>query len=306
MHGKSQEGTGDKSRETQKIAEAISEIRRKIDDANEAKAFDAAVQDARKKMAKDSENAVNAIVKKYQEILTKLINEKETKEDIDLDEADEIVEYMKQLVEKLSPEFEVDLNEVIDNTIVKTGNALLEAYKQKIMSLADEIGIEDDEIKFDPFELLKGDISGLGDSIKDELKHTKKVEDGHEWVPNSDKKWYKPWTWFQESGYLRTKYRNVEFIKFSELSEELLARIQIFMFENGSKAKYYANEAADNIVQLFTEKFAHIDLILSAKLFELERFTTDESIMDEEIKKTEEKVVWLNSMTDKVMSILDI
>ena len=78
----------------------------------------------------------------------------------------------------VDPSFEVDLNEVIDNTIVKTGNALLEAYKQKIKSLADEIGSEDDEINFDPFEILKGDISDLGESFKDELKHTKRVEDG--------------------------------------------------------------------------------------------------------------------------------
>lgn len=213
---------------------------------------------------------------------------------------------MTKLVEKLSPEFEVDLNEVINNTIIKTGNALLEAYKQKIMSLADEIDVEDDEIKFDPFEILKGDLSGLGDSIKDELKYTKKVEDGREWIPNDDKKWYKPWTWFQESGYFRTKYRNVEVIRFDELSEELLSLIQQNFVENGVAAKRYADEVADEIVKCFTEKFAHIDLILSAKLFELEKFTTDESTMDEKIEEVEEKVDWLNSMTGKVMSILDI
>lgn len=121
-----------------------------------------------------------------------------------------------------------------------------------------------------------------------------------------DKKWYKPWTWFQESGYYRTKYKNIEFIKFDELSEELLALIKENFIENGNNAKKYARAVSEQIVQKFAFKFKKIDNILKLKLKELDSIVSSDKMTSELISETEKKITWLNDMTGKVMSILDI
>ena len=301
----------------EKIIKAIGEIRCKIDNANEAKKFEAEVQKAQVNMLNEAEKAIKAILKKYQDKIIEFIDQyrcklnKSNNDDvqplkIDFDQAEEFVETIRKLVETLSPDFEVDLNDVIEDTIVKVGNDLIEAYKKKIDSLAEEIGFNGEKIKIDPLSILNGSIPNFNDSLKDQLKHKEKVKDGEEWVENTDKKWYKPWTWFQEKGYFRTKYRDEEFIYFSELSEELQIPIQDNIYENGEQAVKLAISKSEEIIELFNNEFEKIDGILKNKLDELENYANNEEAIADKIKDTEEKIKWIDNLKKKVNSILEL
>lgn len=301
----------------EEIINAIGAIRCKIDNANEVKKFEAEVQKARKKMDEEADKAINGILKKYQDKIIEFIVSYSSKLNtrakddvqplkIDFDKAEEFVETIRKLVETLSPDFEVDLNGVIEDTIVKVGNDLIEAYKKKVDSLAEEIGFNGEKIKIDPLSILNGSIPNFNDSLKDQLKHKEKVEDGKEWVENTDKKWYKPWTWFQEKGYFRTKYRDEEFIYFAELSEELQIPIRRNIYENGKQAKELASSKAEDIIVLFKNEFKKIDGILKNKLDELENYANNEEAIADKIKDTEEKIKWLDGLKEKVNSILEL
>ena len=75
----------------------------------------------------------------------------------------------------------------------------------------------------------------LGDiSIPNSVLDYKYQEAEYETV--SDSTWYKPWTWLQESGYYRTKYKTVSFVNGGALAQEFFSQIEQAMRENGKNA----------------------------------------------------------------------
>lgn len=83
----------------------------------------------------------------------------------------------------------------------KSAEGLLAQYKKKLADLVEEINVGD--VVLDPFEIMKGEIPSNTSSIISGSSKTERVKADEEWVANTDKKWYKPWTWFQESGHYK-------------------------------------------------------------------------------------------------------
>jgi len=197
--------------ESKQIVEQISKIREKIDNIKTAKKFKDAVDDAVIKVNDDSEEVIEEIIAKFQKRITEKIDAFKERE-LEVDEAEKEVKYLIDFAKELEPDFEVELDGLIRDNLVNTGNVLLDEYKNKLRELTDEIDSSTLGITIDPVKLMEGSFN-IADSFSlEKMIKTKKVEDGEEWVRNKDKKWYKPWTWFQESGYFRTKYKKVKYI----------------------------------------------------------------------------------------------
>ena len=132
------------------------------------------------------------------------------------------------------------------------------------------------------------------------------VEDGEEWVKNTDKKWYRPWTWLQESGYYRTKYKTVEYIDAGDLADECLQPIQDDIYESGNKASQYAEKQSKKIAESFKKEFEKLDLLLKNKLNELKSYATNKQKAEERIRESERRLQWLEEIRSEVESILEI
>lgn len=142
-------------------------------------------------------------------------------------------------------------------------------------------------------------------SSKDEPR-TKEVENGKEWVKNTDKKWYKPWTWFQESGYYKTKYKTVEYVPADELAQGFFNPIEENLYDNGEYAHKYAIKQSNRIATSFKKEFERLDGVLKQKLAELENYATDKTKAEERVKETERRLAWLEEIRERVASILEI
>lgn len=125
-------------------------------------------------------------------------------------------------------------------------------------------------------------------------------------MENSNKKWYKPWTWFQSKGYYKDIYEENEYVDGTELAQRFFAPIQELLYENSSNAVEYAKEQTRVIKKAFAEKFDELDNILKKKLDELEACARDNDNIEARIKETQEKLAWLERIQDKVNSILEI
>ena len=139
-----------------------------------------------------------------------------------------------------------------------------------------------------------------------ELTQSKKVEDGKEWIKNTDKKWYKPWTWFQEDGYYRTKYKTVKYVPANELAQVFFAPIKEGVIANGNFAQKYAIKQSNHIAKVYDNEFKRLDAILKEKLSELGRYATDKTLAEKRIKETEARLKWLEDIQKQVNSILEI
>ncbi|MDR2132560.1 MAG: dynamin family protein [Clostridiales Family XIII bacterium] len=292
--------------ESERIVKLIASIQKKIDDAQDAQKFKDAVDDTVAKVNDDSQNVVESIIQKFQARIRKRIDELRGSE-LSTDDAEDEVERLIRFSKKLEPDFEVELDELIQDKIVGTATALLAEYKKKLASLSEEIEIEIDRqgIVIDPLKLMSGSVGSDEFSMRKFIKE-KKVEDGEEYVKNTSKKWYKPWTWFQESGYYRTKYKTIHYVDGSTLAQEFFAPIQQVLSDNGDAACIYAREQSKKIAERFNSEFKRLDNILKSKLTELKSYATDKKRAEERIKESERKLKWLEQIKAKVESILEI
>ena len=288
------------------IAEQLARIRRKIDDGNSAKEFQSSVQNTLKQTEKNLQDAIEKTQLGFQDKVTKRSDEI-VKEKIQLDDVDIEVKSLARFAKNLGPEFQAALDETIQENLVKVVGSLLTEYRKKLASLTDELDLSVlGNITIDPLRLLGGSLQVNEDISIRKLIKTEKVEDGKEYVKNTDKKWYKPWTWFQESGYYRTKYKEVKYVPGNELAANFLAPIENGLEENAAAAQKYALQQAQNIANSYSEEFARLDSILQEKLAEMQSYVTEQDKAEERIRETSERLAWLENIQKEVESILDI
>lgn len=279
----------------ERYKKAINAIKVNISDGKSAKNFKEAINKRVEKVKADASEKVEEIQARYQDIITKKLNCFRG-EELSVDEAEYEVEQIRKFAENLDPLFHSELNELIDNNLIKICNSLLNEYKNKLSSLKDELGNSDFTI--DPLKFMEGSINALNDADVIE-RHTKSKD---VWIENKRKKWYKPWTWFQEKGH----YETVEYVNASEIAQTYLAPIQEAVYTDGDNARKYANDQSDRIAKLFKEEFSQLDEILKKKMDELSSLMIDDEKAKKCIEESEFRLKWLENIKGKVESILEI
>ena len=290
----------------EEIAEQLALIRRKIDDGKSAKEFKSSIDNTLKQTQQNVQDVITNIRLKFKNKITEKSDDLDGDE-ITLDEVEDEVKRLVRFVKKLEPDFEAELDETIQENLVKVVDSLLTEYRKKLASLTDELDLSVlGNITIVPLRLLGGSLQVNEDISTRKLTKTKKVEDGREYVKNTDKKWYKPWTWFQESGYYRTKYKEVKFVPGKDLAVTFFAPIDKGLIENAAAAQKHALQQAQNIANSYSEEFARLDNILQEKLAEMQSYVTEQDKAEERIRETSERLAWLENIQKEVESILDI
>ena len=167
----------------------------------------------------------------------------------------------------------------------------------------DEVNVG--EVVLDPFEMMCGEIPSNTSSIISGSAKRERVKTGEEWVKNTDKKWYKPWTWFQESGHYRDIYEDREYIDGEELAHKFFAPIEENLYENSSAAQSYAKEETRRIKEAFASKFNELDKLLKSKLNELKECAIDEKKAQQKLEEAQRRLDWLEEIRGKVNAILE-
>ena len=143
-------------------------------------------------------------------------------------------------------------------------------------------------------------------SLIKSLTHTERVKTGSHWVKNSNKAWYKPWTWFQEKGHYVDDYEDREYIEGQELAQRFLAGLQVRLDENMHSATRYADKQAEAVKEAFKKKFKELDEALQKKLNELTAYSKDQSDTERAIRESEDRLRWLEEIRSRVDAILEI
>ena len=294
--------------EGERIVKQIAAIREKIDSANEAKKFKDTVDGAIIKINDDSKGVVEGIIQKFNDRVIEQIESLHGRE-IDIDDAEDEVARLEKFAKRLEPDFEVELDELIRDNLVNTSNVLLESYRNKLASLAEEVDIKNlMGVKIDPLKLMSGSIV-YDQLLTKKLIKSKTVEDGAELVEVSrkpifglglrDKLFGKKKEW-------RTKYKTVNYISGSEMAQLFLKQIQKNIYDNGDNSLKYALQQSKRIAERFNLEFKHLDDVLKSKLNELESYATDKEKAEERIRESERRLKWLEEIKAKVELILEI
>ena len=227
---------------------------------------------------------------------------------IELDQIEGEVDRLEKYVKELEPVFKSDLNETIQNKLQDTCQILLLKYVEKLKKMVTEVPVKDMEtIRLDPVTMVRGSIIAEKFTV-DNLIKTERIEN-EEWIENTNKKWYKPWTWFQEKGYLRKTYKDHQYIEYSDFYQQYMKYIDYFLMQNVTEAEKYANEQIDKIEKQFLNRIQEINKKLKNKLASyrvmLETQQKGEKEARKIIDKIEYKRKWLEEIQDKVGKILE-
>jgi predicted GTPase len=284
------------------ILEQINSIKSKLKSGEEAKKFKAMVDAIN--YDKEIGTIADSILKEAQKKITSQTSNLESK--LTRRDAESLCQLFVKFTESLQAEIQIKLENVITNHVEKSAQDLLNQYKQKISKLAHDVKIG--AVELNPFEILDGEMEGLSQltNLVGTLTKTEKVKVGEEWVANSSKAWYKPWTWFQESGEYKDVYEKKEYVDSSELTQKFFAPIQKQLFNNRDSAVDYAKKQSGQIKKAFSKKFVELDEVLDKKLEELEGFATDNQNVEKMIKETKSRLEWLENIQSRTQSILDI
>lgn len=212
------------------------------------------------------------------------------------------VNYTKNLQAKVCVDIEKTVNDFFDSKC----DELVDTYIKRLKSFADDVSVSG--LDLDPVKILGGNIGSINDYAKliSSSTETERVVVDREWVKNYDKKWYKPWTWFQESGHWRDVYEDREYVDGKELAEKFFADVLENLFKNRTEINESTKKQVAKIKQQFTQQFKKVDEALNKKLTELEKCASDESAVDDIIKATTERLNWLTDIQNRVNAILEI
>ena len=278
----------------------IEVIKKKLASGEDAKRFKSRIE----QINYDSEirKMANDVIMVAQKKITEQLSSSDTK--ISKREAEELCRQFARFADNLQAEVQVKLEELIGNHVHKSATDLLEEYRKKISELAQDVNVGN--VSIDPFELMAGDISTDVSSLINNLTETERVKVDEVWVENTSKKWYKPWTWFQEKGHWKDVYEDKEYVDGTKLAPRFFAPIQEQLYENSNNAIEYAKAQTKKIKQDFSKKFAELDTVLKKKLQELEDCANDNKNVERRIRESQAKLKWLEEIQIKTKAILDI
>lgn len=282
------------------ILAQIKSINKKLASGEDAKKFKIKIEQIN--YDKEIRKLADSVIIGAQEKITKQLTSTDAK--LSKRDAGSICQVFAKFAENLQAEVQVKLENLIFDHIKKNAEDLLKQYKKKIVELAQDIKVGD--VELNPFELMQGDIISDTTALINEMTRSEKVKTGEEWVENTNKKWYKPWTWFQEKGHYKDIYEDKEYVDGTELAQKFFAPIQELLYENSSSAVEYAKEQTRAIKKAFTKKFDELDAVLKRKLGELEACAKDNANIETKIKEIQERCAWLERIQEKVDSILEI
>lgn len=278
----------------------IEVIKKKLASGEDAKRFKNRIE----QINYDSEirKMANDVIMVAQKKITEQLSSSDTK--MSKREAEELCRQFARFADNLQAEVQVKLEELIGNHVHKSATDLLEEYRKKISELAQDVNVGN--VPIDPFELMVGDISIDVPSLINNLTETESVKVDEVWIENTNKKWYKPWTWLQEKGHWKDIYEDKEYINGTKLAQRFFAPIQEQLYENSNNAVEYAKAQAKKIKQDFSKKFAVLDTVLEKKLQELEDCANDNKNIERRIHESQAKLKWLEEIQIKTKAILDI
>ena len=248
-----------------KIQSDIQEIKRKVNDIKKARQFEKDMDEAIDRINKQSKELIDEIQYKYQQQLSKQLLQMRGRS-LTLPEAIELGQQLKVKSEKLDHQFQDDLSKLLQKQLIEAASKVLERYKEKIASFAADMS-NPNTIVIDPIQLVGSTIPKVDEDFIQKLKKTRRVADGQEWIPNTDKAWYKPWTWFQEEGYYRTLFKDVQFVSDRELAQDLLKPIQRNLRENIANAHSHALVQSGKVKEYFMKEFEKMKKVLKSKIF---------------------------------------
>ena len=303
MHAKMISSIQNDENSREEIHRQLEVIKGILDEGKEAQKFRSRIETL--DMMKDARLRIRKIRAK----LTRELNPSGSKGAMTTLEVQQMMMKLNNTVLHLQSDVKTELENMINDVIVENANNIMKEYADHIHQLVQN-GIVENQQYNDPngtgINFLEMDVPDAQEIINN-YKYNEQYDTGEEeWVENTNKKWYKPWTWFESSGYYRTIYADREMVDYSTVVNEYLTPIIVSFNENLERAQNAAKEEAEKFKKFFLKQLDDLQAALKKKVDENEKLTQNQNSIDAKIRSEREKIVWLENFLARLDRILEI
>lgn len=304
MHAKMMASIQNNESSRSEIHQQLEAIKAILDEGQEAQKFRGRIEAL--DMMKDAKNRIRKVRAK----ISKELNPSSGRGAMTTLEVQQLMMKLNNTVMHLQSDVKTELESIINDVIVENANSIMKEYAEHIHELIQSGIVNNQQYNSSNeglgVDFLEMDIPNAQEIINS-YKYDERYDTGEEeWVENTNKKWYKPWTWFEESGHYRTIYANREMVDYSTVENEYLTPVIRSFNENLESAQNTAQEEAKQFKQFFLKQLDDLQAALRKKVEENEKLTQNQSNIDAEIEAEREKVAWLENFLMRLDKILEI
>ena len=144
------------------------------------------------------------------------------------------------------------------------------------------------------------------DALMNKFTETKEIKVGTRTVKNQDKKWYKPWTWFQSSYYEQDVYEEREFVDYEKIHDEIVGDILEQFDSQLDDIQQVAISQVDDFKSFFKKELKKLDKMMEEEIVKQKQMLSDEKKFESEVKKEEMRLHWIEDFNNKLKTVLSI
>jgi len=208
-------------------------------------------------------------------------------------------------VDHLRNDVVTEMEKLVTDKLRADAERLVGEYVGHIQSLLHENAVSVDRFDVGSATFILGDVPDAVELI-DRHKRQEQEKVGEKWVENTNKKIYKPWTWFQSKGHWTGIYEDREYVDGTKVFDEYLKPVRGNFYENIMLAERQMDEQSKALKQFFLNELDKLEGVIKAKVTELRALTGNSKALEERIRDDRTKMQWLQDFLLRLDSILEI
>lgn len=290
--------------EREEIKKQINSVKEKLNDGKKANEFKSTISTL-------NEKTITAVVEDAQHILSEAagqvrsyIDQYRGQNRVGKRDAAKKARELKKSVEDIQVKVKVALDNLISNQFQGELEYVFVEYQNRLKGLVEGVG--DYKLDLNLTTIMKEQLEVDLDQVLDNSTRVVREVVEERWVANTNKKWYKPWTWFDDAGYYEDVYDNVEYVDLGQFADTYLEPFETSLYKNVEDTIAYAKDESEKLRVNCLKKFEDLDKVLERKLEELESYTKDDESLKVKIQEAESRLEWIKGILKEVDAILEI
>ena len=285
-----------------KIEEQIAKIKANIQSAQNAQKRSKAIDNI--DLTSTIEKQVATYMTEIKNKLSRMMSGRSNK--VEKIKAKQQCEELEKECKAISVQIKVQIDKILETAYKDTITKIVEDYKRYLAEL--NIGVDTNALSFNPANLISGSLSDLSSIIDDNTETVDEsyYDDKYKWVP-SKKKWYNPFSWFNEGAHWegKTIEKYVDYVDMNEVASDYIVPFQKSLDDTKKDAVNHVKSETQRLKEHLKSELAKIDKVLNQKLDALSKTEADNKAKAEEIAVKEKNLKWLESIQNQVNHIIN-
>lgn len=297
-----------------KLNQDIERIKGIISSGDAAKVLSTLID--KKDFTKNVSEEINPFINELKKRIDKLIYSHTKSTNVSKSEALRQVKDIQTESATILTQLDARIDDVLTKAFETLYSDILDIYKEHLKTIG--LAIKDVDLKLSPLDFVSEDIANVDSLIK---KCTQTIDEG-DYVTKTKresrkvkkKNWFwTPWNWGSErydTEYYKRQYQEweakfVEYVDMSSVATQYLQPIQVQLVEAQKAAETHAQKEGKRIKDVLKNVLGQIDGILSAKLTELQQITNAAIQTEQEIKRQQEELKWMEGIIARVNKLIN-